>query len=183
VPVRTLAVAVSLGLLTGCLGDTGYLPNDDTAGGETVLDDTPSNDTTAVADTTREPIFELGTNATGEAQPSAFTGLGDGDTLEIVYGPQGLWMVVLAFRTRGLVAGPVDLNASILVDGAAQGQVTLAGQTLVAGPQGLFYFYNIFLVVNDPTVAGQKGTILFKVTDTAGHIVDHTVNVALSGGL
>jgi hypothetical protein len=131
----------------------------------------------------RAPGFELGSNPQGANTPSAFSALSEGDPLEIVYGPQGLWMVVLAFRTRGLVTAPLALEAEIRTASRTLGALSLIEQPLFPGPEGWGYHYNFFLVVDDPTAAGQAATIAFSAVDASGARVDTTLGVTLAGGL
>lgn len=131
----------------------------------------------------RAPGFELGSNPQGANTPSAFTALGEGDPLEIVYGPQGLWMVVVAFRTRGLVDGPLSLDAEIRTASRSLGALSLIGQPTFPGPEGWRYHYNFFLVVDDPTATGQVATLAFSVQDGEGRRIDEALEVTLTGGL
>ena len=131
----------------------------------------------------RAPGFELGSNPQGANSPSAFTPLADGDPLEIVFGPQGLWMVVLAFRTRGLLDGPLALEADIATSRGPLGRLSLVGQPTFAGPEGWLYHYNFFLVVEDPTTAGLEATVRFSAVDAGGARVDLSHTVALTGGM
>ena len=129
-----------------------------------------------------EPVFELGTNVTGANTPDSFTALADGDELNIELGFQGLWMVVLAFRTRDIFDGDVTIITQIGVDDIVQGELGLAKQKLHPGGSGLDYYYNLFLVVMDPTVAGATGQITLEVYDAHDHRVEVTLEVALTGG-
>lgn len=176
----SLTAAILAFTAAGC-GDAGSAPPGedaaDTSGGDTATEDA------AATDTSRPPGFELGSNPQGRNEPSAFVPLGEGDDLEIVLGPQGLWMVVLAFRTRGLVAAPLYLDADITVDGVRQGVLVLQDQPLFPGPEGWNYYYNFFLVVDDPTVTGRPATVAFRVTDKDGVLLERALGVTLTGGL
>ncbi len=171
--LKLAAWATCASFVAGC-GDAGGLPATD-VGSDTVLQDT--------SDPSRPPAFELGTNVQGRNDAASFQPLMDGDELEIVFGPQGLWMVVLSFRTRGLLEGPLFLEATIRVDDVVQGSLALQNQTAFAGPQGFFYYFNFFLVVSDPTVSGRDATIAFLATDDDGRRVERTVTARLTGGL
>lgn len=175
-----LHLAITAFLLgCGAGGDGSLDPGDaaDTSAGDTVLGD-------AMPDVTRAPGFELGSNPQGRNDPTSFVPLPDDDgELDIVLGPQGLWMVVLAFRTRGMLDGRLLLEATVDVGETQQGRLVLQDQPTFAGPEGWFYYYNFFLVVDDPTVTGQPATIAFKATDASGRVVERTLNANLVGGL
>jgi len=141
--------------------------------------DTPS---TGDAEET-DPSFVLGVNITGQSTPSSFNALPEGEDLLVEYGPQGLWMVVLAFKTKGLFEVPLLIKASVESQGMLQGEFTMTGQELLPGPDGYAYFYNFFLVVSDPEVAGSPGIISFSVTDAAGVTHEVVREVQLVGGL
>lgn len=179
-PWASRAIAsVALLALSGCAAEAPP-PAADAALSDALAtpDASPATDVPA-----RAPGFELGSNPQGANSPSAFTPLSDGDALEIVYGPQGLWMVVLAFRTRGLLDGPLALEADIATERGPLGSLSLVGQPTFAGPEGWFYHYNFFLVVEDPTTAGLDATVRFTAVDAGGARVDETLNVALTGGM
>jgi hypothetical protein len=140
---------------------------------------------TVDADTIVEPpgpLFEVGTNVTGANTPDSFSPLTDGDELHIELGFQGLWMVVLAFRTRAIFPGQVTIITRIAVDGVVQGELGLAKQKLHPGGGGLDYYYNLFLVVMEPSVTGSTGTITLEVYDDEDHLVEETLEVELTGG-
>lgn len=127
------------------------------------------------------PTFELGTNEQGKATPKDFVPLLAGDTLPVVVGPQGLSMVVLAFRTCGLYEPPLLLRARIATDDeAASGALDIARQKLNPAPDGLSYYYNFWLVVENPEKAGGKfADIVLDVEDAKGVTGSHTLRVAL----
>ena len=135
-----------------------------------------------VSETPQEPFFEVGTNITGANTPDSFTPLIDGNELNIELGFQGLWMVVLAFRTRDVLSGKLTIITKITVDGVVQGELGLAKQQTLPGGQGIDYYYNLFLVVMDPSVAGQSGVIELSVEDAEGTRIEETREVALIGG-
>lgn len=128
------------------------------------------------------PEFVLGINVTGTNQPEFFDPLPEGGELNVELGPQGLWMVVLAFKTRHLLEPPVQIITSIHVDGVQQGKLGLAKQKLQYGGDGYDYFYNLYLVVDDPSVAGQAGQVEIEVQDDQGGYVLETREVVLTGG-
>lgn len=153
---------------TEVVGDSGTSPSEDAAG-----DAGPSSWTV--------PTFELGTNEQGKATPKDFVPLLAGDTLPVVVGPQGLSMVVLAFRTCGLYEPPLLLRARIATDDdAASGALDIARQKLNPAPDGLSYYYNFWLVVENPDKAGGKfANIVLDVEDAKGVTGSHTLRVAL----
>ena len=148
-----------VGLTTGCDGaidpsldgvagrdaDTASHTSDSGGSGG---DSTTSSDAVAprsqdVADTDLGPIFQVGTNVTGANTPDSFSQLDDGDELYIELGFQGLWMVVLAFRTRDVFEGDITIITRIYVDDVVQGELGLAKQKLHPGGNNLDYYYNL----------------------------------------
>jgi len=186
---RTAPVALLLGLtLFACDASTIATPDADAVQPADVDVSTdvqpdvgPQEDSDA-GDEPPGPLFELGTNVTGANTPDSFSPLIDGDELYIELGFQGLWMVVLAFRTRGIFPGKVTIITRISADDVVQGELGLAKQTLHAGGAGLDYYYNLFLVVMEPSVAGSTGTITLEVYDDEDHRVEETLEVQLTGG-
>jgi hypothetical protein len=130
-----------------------------------------------------EPPFVLGVNITGQSIPGSFTELPEGDELLVEFGPQGLWMVVLAFKTKDLFEGLLLIKAAVESEGVLQGEFTMTGQQLLPGPGGYAYFYNFFLVVSDPNVAGYPGLVTLAVTDATGYTHEEVRNVQFVGGL
>ena len=175
--VMTCAAALVLGACGGAT--TGPVAD---AAADTTSADGLGDDATAGDTTPATGEFELGTNVIGANDPTSFTALGEGDQLEVQLGFQGLWMVVLAFRTRDLFDGQLVLSAELTAGGASQGTLSLAEQRLTAGGDGWLYYYNFFLVVNDPSVAGQVGSVHFVARDDAGHAHDLVRGVMLTGG-
>ncbi len=183
-----LASIVALAVLAAC-GDAGTDPDEDTGAPDTVVDSSSDSSTdterdTAVPDVEPMPSFVIGTNEVGANSPSFFEPLADGDSLEIEFGFQGLWMTVLAFQTRDIFDGPVGVDAWITVNDIEQGRLTLIDQTLVPGGDGFDYYYNFFLVVSDPSVAGETGVIHFEAESMADSDIARTVEltVSLTGG-
>jgi len=124
----------------------------------------------------------LGTHPAGATDPATFSPLHDGDPLTVELGFQGLWMVTLGLQTHDLFTPPVDLTATLSVADAPRGALSLAGQPLTLGPDGYAYFLNVFVVLDDPAVAGQLGTVSLAVRDAAGHTRTAAVEVRLFGG-
>lgn len=208
--VALAAAALLIVLAVGC-GDNGPAFNGDTAAPDASTDngtapdtspaDTASGDAGSTgggdanaspSDTEQsdaetsgpalEPYFALGTNIAGEATPDSFTELNPGDDLAVVYGAQGLWMVVLAFRTRDMFEGRLTLIARIGTAEQDLGQFGIAKQDLIDGADGFDYYYNFFLVVDDATIEGETGFIEFSLEDDVGfeHVAD--LEVTLVGG-
>ena len=150
----------------------------------------PVQDTTSPSDTTEpaedvaapEPFFEFGTNVTGANTPDSFSPLVNGDELNVELGFQGLWMVVLAFRTRDIFQGKVTIIARITVDDEPQGEIGLAKQKLIPGGNDVDYYYNLFLVVMDPQVSGSEALIKLTVQDDHDAVLKEDLYVQLTGG-
>ena len=177
-------------LLAGCDSDAGGPAFEgadaaSTESGEDAVQSTPDAEESLLdADVEgSDPPFVLGVNITGQSVPNSFSELPEGNELLVEYGPQGLWMVVLAFKTKGLFEEPLLIKASVESQGMLQGEFTMTGQELLPGPGGYAYFYNFFLVVSDPQVAGSPGIITLSVTDDAGYSLEVVRSVALVGGL
>ena len=97
-----------------------------------------------------DAVMELGVNVTGNSTPDSFSPLLDGGDLFVELGFQGSYMVVLAFRTKGFVSdGKVNLLVSLSVDGDVKANLKYKKKSLLPGPDGFQYFYNIFLVTED----------------------------------
>jgi len=176
--VVALLLAVASGSLACGAGEPD--PASDTASPDTAVDTEGAEVDVAPV----EPELVLGTNITGQNTPATFTPLAPGDALAIEFGPQGLWMVVLAFKTRGMLeTRGLFLSAEILVGAASQGKLQLEGQRTNVGGDGWEYYYNFFLVVDDPTVAGAMATIDFYARDGAGVEHEQQLEVLLTGGL
>jgi len=123
--------------------------------------------TTDVAvDAPVEPALVLGANVVLQHHPSAFTELTDGDHLEIELGGfNGLWMVVLAFKTRGYFPGRVIVFADVSVNGEEISSLSLSKQDLIPADDGWDYYYDLFLIANDTSVGGQEAIVDLTVRD------------------
>ncbi len=135
------------------------------------------------------PFFELGRNVTGKNTPKYYTPINEGDELEVELGPQGLWMVVLAFKTQAMLSAPLFLSGSIEVeDHEAFGSMKLKKQKVFPGGDGFDYYYNFWLVVKLPTgsfpygVSGNKASINFEVQSNDGSVHQLIRSVTLIGG-
>ncbi len=164
---RHLLLALLIAL-AGCEGE-GAAPADE------VSDD-------AKGDAAVQETFVLGVNVTGENKPAFFTPLPEGADLTVEYGPQGLWMVVLAFKTRDVFTGRLHLLAEIRADGKQLGLLEMGKQKLVPGGDGWDYYYNLFLVVEGADLDGQAAEITLQVEDEAGAKVALAHPVVLRGG-
>lgn len=131
-----------------------------------------------------DQAFVLGVNVTGKNTPEFFTELDEGGELFVELGAQGLWMVVLAFKTYGYFDAKVIIRAWIEVDSIREGELALAKQKLLPGGDGWDYYYNFFLVVPEPSLAGHEAVITIQVEDdlTQEPVVLHQMNVTLTGG-
>lgn len=129
-----------------------------------------------------KPVFELGTNTTGKSTPEHYKVLPEGAEINVELGPQGLWMVVLAFRTKKLLKPPMVLGGRVELEGELLGELKIAKQKLLPGPAGFSYYYNFFLVVAPEGVAGKTAVIAITVNDAEGPKVNLTHPVVLTGG-
>ena len=93
-------------------------------------------------------------------------------------------MVVLAFKTYGYFDGKVLIRAWIEVDGVREGELALAKQKLLPGGDEWDYYYNFFLVVPDPALAGKKAIVAMQVKDELNeeNVVLVERNLTLTGG-
>jgi hypothetical protein len=192
---QALILALLCALLTGCDDSTPPEPTPSDTSADAVLcpeadDCGPGEDTTAPEDVAPEPedvaepepLFELGTNITGANTPDSFSPLVNGDSLNIELGFQGLWMVVLAFRTRDIFEGKLTIIARITVDDEPQGEIGLAKQKLIPGSNNVDYYYNLFLVVMEPNVSGSEALIKLTVQDDHDAVLKEDLYVQLVGG-
>ncbi len=129
--------------------DVGAQTDSATAGDATV-------DQGGSQDITVEPVFVLGTNITGKSTPDTFSPIAADSELNVELGPQGLWMVVLAFKTRGTLEPPLLLSGRVVIGGKSLGELKLGKQKLVLGGDGFDYYYNFFLVVAPEGVANKR---------------------------
>ena len=171
-------LVLSVALVSACASTPHALDVEDVQDGTNDAGETALDSNEAETQQT-EPLFEFGVNVTGTNTPEYFSPLADGDELGIELGFQGLWMVVLAFRTRVIFTGQLTIITSIRVGEDKQGELGLARQKLIPGGDGLGYYYNLFLVVKDPAVAGQQAEVTLDVTDGDGHEIVETRSVNL----
>ena len=170
------AIRIILLLFAACLfaceDDTSTAPTTDAGivldgvgdGGE-MLDSVDVTDPEVV----EEPALILGVNEVLQKHPSAFTPLDEGDHLEIELGGfNGLWMMVIAFKTRGYFPGRVIVFADVSVDGKEISSLALSKQSLEPGGDGWDYYYDLFLIANDTSVGGQEALVELTVRDYEG---------------
>lgn len=124
-----------------------------------------NNDTTADMDEVVEGEFEIGTNSASQAD--SFVPLIEGEEVPLVWGVQGSWMVVLAFRTHDLFEGMFDVRANISIDGVESGVIWLEFQETFPGGDGWDYYYNLFLAIDviEPPPRGTPARIEMSVID------------------
>ena len=177
-PTRVLLFAMLL-TLSSCAPSTITEPHTPSPDAQAPRDVSQDSGGSEVAEMT--PVFEFGVNTTGTNTPEHFSLLNHGDSLGVELGFQGLWMVVLAFRTRDIFTGDLTILTSIQVGDDEQGVLGLARQRLIPGGDGLGYYYNLFLVVREPEVAGSEAVVTLDVTDEQGVQVleTRTVNLVL----
>jgi len=103
----------------------------------------------------------LGTNIPGQTGPDAFLHVEPGGSLPIVFGFQGLYMVVLAARIPDLPGVPVKGNFTLEMDGALVNDSKYnKSRAFEVGGDGYQYFFDIWIIVDDLTsYLGKEGTI------------------------
>ena len=165
---RTLAALMLVSVAACASESTTPTPATDTSVAD-VAADAPAGDVDAMETAEvfeEEPALVLGVNEVLQKHPSAFTPLEDGDHLEIELGGfNGLWMMVLAFKTRGYFPERVIVFADITVDGKEVSSLSLSKQSLEPGDDGWDYYYDLFLIANDTTVGGQEAVVDLTVRD------------------
>lgn len=174
VTTRTALVAL-LGALVAC-GPNTSAPADDLTDTAAQVDTVADADEDAQADVP----FIIGVNATGIEDTSLFRPLEDGGDLEIELGFQGLWMVVLAFKTQGLVEGLVTLFARVRTATDVLGEFGIAKQVLIRADDGFDYYLNLFLIVDSVEHAGKEAWVDLEAEDSDGDKVGGTVQVMLT---
>ena len=118
------------------------------------------------------PTLQIGTQEFGKTTPSAFVPLQDGDDLRVVLGFQGSYMVVVAFRTRGIPQAATGVTFAVRLEAAGDVRAKLAynkPKTLLDGGDGFAYFYNVPLVTEDwEAYADAEGTLTVDLADPDG---------------
>jgi len=143
-------------------------PGDD--GGMPMTADTGTDSTPNPSDVATVGELEVGTNDVAQATPDGFVLLDDGDEIPFVFGVQGSWMVVLAFRTHDLLDGGFDVVAEISIDGVESGDIWLEAQETFPGGDGWDYYYSLFLPIVDdePPAEGTPVHVVMRITDETG---------------
>ena len=116
---------------------------------------------------------ELGTNAQGLVSPDSFEAFADGQTADIVLGPQGAWMLVVAMRTNGVPVGVprADVRASLTAeDGTLFGKFHYKRRPVSHMDDGWGYVMNLYLVVssNVDIWNDMKATLTLSVGESDG---------------
>lgn len=135
-------------------------------------------------DTVAGPAFELGTHPQRANHPSQWRPLSD--TIDVELGGQGLWMIVLGFRTREIFTADVEITGTLSIPGRELGTLTLSRQQLLHADDSCAYFYDFFLALDifDISVDGVEATLVFSVTgdpNPSEHI-NETHTLTLRGG-
>lgn len=182
-----VALVAAVTALSGCSENGTDEPDTSATDTASTADTGSGADSAAVntnkGDTNKDgPVFILGTNKTGKSTPEFFKPVPENSELNVEFGPQGLWMVVLAFKTKGLLKPPMLLGGRVEMDGALLGELKLAKQKLLPGGDDHHYYYNFFLVVAPEGVAGKKAIITFTASDKDGEKVNIKHPVILTGG-
>lgn len=132
-----------------------------------------------------EPAVIIGTNVPLANYPDSFQEVPDGGTLEIELGGfNGLWMTVLAFKTRGFFDQRIIVFAEVTIDGEIFTELKLSKQDLIEGGDGWDYYYDLFMLVNDTAGGGKAAQIRLTVMDYEDKdpTVEVTTQVTLVGG-
>lgn len=174
--MRRLLCLLLVCFTLGCGDDTSPEPSDTSDMSAT---DTP--DTTAQPDmggTVPIEMFEIGSNTVEDATPAGFAPMADGTAVPFDFGPQGSWMVVLAFRDQDILEGEFDVRASIEIDGTAEGEIWLEFQETFPGGDGWDYYFNLFLPISgDPPAEGTPMVIQLSVLDGDETLASRTHSV------
>lgn len=178
---RLLLLSLAL-VVAACAGESQVAAADAADASGHRVGSNSTGDAAALDATPTSAFFELGTNTTGKSTPQYYQPLPAGAKINVELGPQGLWMVVLAFRTQAMLKPPLILGGKVEMDGALLGELKLGKQKLLPGPGGDSYYYNFFLVVAPEGVDGREATIHFTASDADGEKVNLKHQVVLTGG-
>lgn len=126
-------------------------------------------------------FWEIGTNPLQMGNPENFTVVQPGSQVPLVWGVQGSWMVILAFRERDMFAETFDVRAEMSIDGVDSGNIWLEQQESFPGGDGWNYYYNLFLAlsIDEPAAQGTPAEITMRVTDAEGRDESQTVKVQI----
>ncbi len=116
---------------------------------------------------------DLGTNAQGLVSPDSFQEFVDGQVADIVLGPQGAWMLVVAMRTNGvpITVPRADVRASLTADdGTLFGKFHYKRRPVTHMDDGWGYVMNLYLVVssNVDIWNNKQATLTLSVGETDG---------------
>jgi hypothetical protein len=128
------------------------------------IGDIEEADIKELPDTTVEAFFQLGVNVAGKTSPSEYTALSDGDSVPIVLGPQGAWMIVGAVHTNIFATDVVKVKVVASMadsEGSVYGKVTLKKKPLFSSIDGGKYLMNIWLVVSSK-VDEETGKLVWE---------------------
>ena len=128
------------------------------------------------------PLLTMGTNVPGASEPESFEAITDGQELDIVFGQQGLWMVVLALQLDGLEVEFADVSGELKVQEELVGSLNLKRQRLQTASDGTSYLLNFFLVLDMPAQGGQEGVVAMTLTPEGGESLSLVSVVQLVGG-
>ena len=177
---QLFALFVCLG--SGCGTSENDAPSPGDMGMSRVDVSTPDEDMGTAPNGTTVGAFEPGWNVVSENTPDSVTLLDDGEEIPFVFGVQGSWMVVLAFRTRDLFEEPFDIQAEITLDGVDAGDIWLADQETFPGGDGWNYYYNLFLPIDDqPPERGTPVGIVMRILTADGETIAEEEFAMLAG--
>jgi len=131
-----------------------------------------------------EGVTELGTNAQGQVSSESFEAFVDGGQGDIVLGPQGAWMLVVAVRTDAVpTAVPrADVKASLTADdGTLFGKFHYKRRPVAHAADGWGYIMNLYLVVSSKveTWDGKNATLQLSVGETGINWYEAKVELVL----
>ena len=87
----------------------------------------------------------VGTHALGEEEQTSFIPVDSGDSIPIVYGPQGAYMVILALELDEWTSPEVTISVSIFSDGAVVASLFYPDLSVAGTPP---YAPNLFVITN-----------------------------------
>lgn len=92
------------------------------------------------------PVFLVGTNPVlRDDGISDFVPVPDGGDVPVVVGSNGLFMVIFAIRTTGLLVSPVDVDAELRYNGKHVSDSQFVDIDLEPLEDGLDYLWDVFL--------------------------------------
>ncbi len=165
-----IMILLGVALCLGACGSGEDSPEDGGNDNNAMLSDAGDDATSADMGGDAETVgrFQIGTNPLNEANPDGFMPFSEGTAVPFVYGVQGSWMVVLAFRTD-MIEGMFEVRANITIDGVESGNIWLEQQQTFPGGDGWDYYYSLFLAIDgEPPPEGTPVHIGMTVTDENG---------------